>query len=136
ARVAAAPGAPAFFDTLAFGGAAAISPTGDRLVFATKRSDENYGRLWLQSLTDPSSKPLDDTQAARLPFWSPEGRQVGYFAKGKLRQKSIEGGDSQPLCDASPGMGCTWNARGEILFSSNTSSGLLLTNGHGGNCRP
>jgi hypothetical protein len=41
------------------------------------------------------------TDGANQPFWSPDGRSIGFFADQKLKRKDIAGGTAVPLADAS-----------------------------------
>ena len=44
------------------------------------------GRLWIQSLrAGIGRQPLAGTEGAPFPFWSPDGRSLGFFADGKLK---------------------------------------------------
>ncbi len=38
---------------------------------------------------------LGGTEGALLPFWSPDGRSVGFFASGALKRVAISGGPPQ-----------------------------------------
>jgi Tol biopolymer transport system component len=65
---------------------------------------------------------VPNTEGANFPFWSADGRSLGFFADGKLKRVDLAGGPVQTLCDAPSGRGGTWNKNGDILF---TPSGLL-----------
>ena len=43
---------------------------------------------------------LAGTDGASKPFFSPDGRWVGFFGSGKLQKVSIDGGAPIILCDA------------------------------------
>ncbi|MBZ5634483.1 MAG: hypothetical protein LAO55_15275 [Acidobacteriia bacterium] len=60
---------------------------------------------------------MPTTDDARYPFWSPDSRNIGFFAEGKLRKIAAGGGPSQSLCDAADGRGGTWNLDDVIVFS-------------------
>src|SRR5882672_6720445 len=60
---------------------------------------------------------LAGTQGASYPFWSPDGKYIGFFAEGKLKKVEVSAGQVQVLCDAPNGRGGTWNRDGVIVFS-------------------
>jgi serine/threonine protein kinase/Tol biopolymer transport system component len=93
----------------------AISADGRRLVFVAFRNGQP--QLYLRSLDADTAQPLNGTELATLPFWSPDGRSIGFFASGQLRRIDIEGGLLQTLATASTGAGGTWGPDGTILFA-------------------
>jgi serine/threonine protein kinase len=68
-------------------GVPALSPDGRRLVFGA-RSADGASRPWLRSLDSMTAQPLAGTEGAddSYPFWSPDGRFIGFSAGGKLRR--------------------------------------------------
>src|SRR5262245_5939662 len=92
----------------------AISPDGRKIVF--EATTEGVSRLWLRSLDSVSARPLERTDNAIIPFWSPDSRSVGFFADGKLKSIDIDGGIVQTLATAARPRGGTWNSDGTILF--------------------
>ena len=41
-----------------------------------------------------SARALPDTEGAAMPFWSPDSRQLGFFAQGQLKTIAIAGGSA------------------------------------------
>ena len=97
-------------------GAMALSPDGTRLVFPG-RGEDNTRMLWVQSLDSLTARPLAGTKSATHPFWSPDGRYIGFCSNGELSKISASGGPPQTLCEAAEARGGTWGADGTILFS-------------------
>lgn len=68
---------------------------------------------------------MEGTEGARLPFWSPEGRSVGFcFADNALKIVNASAGAPRTLTTASDPAGGTWNDVGVILYASDPG-GLL-----------
>ena len=119
------------FGSFSEAGAVAVSPDGRRLAF-TATSPEGRSALWVRDLDALNPRVVPGTEAAELPFWSPDSRFIGYFAEGKLKRVDASGGPSQTLCDASDGYGGTWSSGGAILFSPASDLPLMRVAASGG----
>ncbi|MGB6384940.1 MAG: protein kinase [Terriglobales bacterium] len=102
----------------------AVSPNGHTVAAVGYRESERKNILWIYEPGSQQATSLANTEGANFPFWSPDGRSLGFFADGKLKKLDISGGPVQTLCDAPTGRGGAWNKDGLILF---TPSGLLGT---------
>ena len=110
ARRAVAPPAPYVMDFQV----PALSPDGTRLAF-TARLPGDPPMLFVRALETAEAKVVPETAGASTPFWSPDGRQMGFFSGGKLRKVALAGGSPVTLAD---GLCCgTWGRDGEILFT-------------------
>ena len=96
----------------------ALSPDGRQIVFAA--TEAGGARLWLRSLATTTAQPLVGTEGASYPFWSPDGRAIGFFAGNALKRLDFGGGAPQTLAPVTGGFGGTWNADGVILFAPST----------------
>ena len=65
----------------------ALSPDGRQIVFVA--SGDGVSRLWVRSLAVTTAQPLSGTEGARLPFWSPDSRSIGFFAGGSLKRLDL-----------------------------------------------
>jgi Tol biopolymer transport system component len=104
---------------------ARVSPDGQTLALSLRSQGQR--RIWLRPLDSLSSRPVPGSEGGDYPFWSPDGRYLGFFADGKLKKVDVRGGPPQVLCDA-PGpfsMG-SWSGDGTILFN------IVETPGHDG----
>jgi len=104
-------------------GTFAVSPDGGHLAF-TAVSVDGTRRLWVRPLDSVMPVPLVGTDDAAFPFWSPDGRSIGFFARGKLKRIAVSGGTAEVLCDAPDGRGGSWNSSDVILFAPDRSEGL------------
>lgn len=118
-------------------GAPAISPDGKQLVSPVKDSRGN-SFLWLRSLNESGEgRRLPGTEGGGNPFWSPDGRSIGFFTEGKLKRIDSNGSRLQVLCDGLPGAGRggAWSPDGIILFTPSMISALYEIPANGGTPR-
>ena len=113
----------------------AISPDGDRLVFGAGSTQEPYS-LYLRVLAEGTSQRLPGTVDALSPFWSPDGKSVGFFENGKLKTLDVAGGTPKTICDAPAGNGGTWGSGGVILFAPNSNGPIYRVPAAGGEPAP
>ncbi len=112
----------------------AVSPDGKTIAFTA--NGQGKTSLWIRPLRALEPQNLPGTDDASFPFWSPDSRQIGFFADGKLKKIDLAGGFPIVIADASEGLGGTWNNNGEILFSPGSPGGLYLVSAAGGIPRP
>jgi serine/threonine protein kinase len=110
----------------------ALSPDG-RVVAIVAYSTQmnNYG-LWTYEVGGRRTNPLEGTEGAAYPFWSPDGKSMGFFADGKLKKVDVPGGQVQIVCDAPNGRGGAWNRDGTIVFAPDALGALSRVSSWGG----
>jgi Tol biopolymer transport system component len=108
----------------------AISPDGRRVVFGV--STQGGSRLYVRSLDQAEAIELPGTDGAGYPFWSPDSRQIAFFAAGKLKRMEATGGPVIAVCDAALGKGGDWSADGTIVFAPSYASGIFRVPAAGG----
>ena len=112
----------------------AVSPDGRNLAFSAL--SQGSSEIWIHSFASGTARRLPDTRNAIQPFWSPDGRAVGFFAGGKLRKIDASGATkSVDLCDVTTPREGTWNARDEIVFA-NVDGPLQRISAGGGSPSP
>jgi serine/threonine protein kinase/Tol biopolymer transport system component len=111
----------------------AVSPNG-HTVAVVGRESERRNLLWIYEPGSQEASSIANTEGANFPFWSPDGRSLGFFADGRLKRVDITGGPVQTLCEAPNGRGGTWNKDGVILFtpSGQLGTGLYRISASGG----
>jgi serine/threonine-protein kinase len=89
-------------------------------------------RLYLRKLDQFKALELPGTEGANSPFFSPDGRWVGFSIADKLYKIALEGGG--PVLLSAPGVsrGSAWGEDGEIITSV-LMKGLVSTPSNGGN---
>jgi Tol biopolymer transport system component len=134
-RQAPQPPRPARFSILLPGKSAlravAIAPDGKKLV-AVARDASGRNLLWIRSLESLALRPLEGTENPSFPFWSPDGRFLGFFADGKLKKIAVSGGPPQTLCDAPINRGGSWGQDGTILFAPVPDGPIFRVSSAGG----
>ncbi len=114
-----------------FGGPPVISPDGASLAFAATGTDGKI-MLWVRPMNELEAQKLPGTEGAIFPFWSPDGRSLGFFADAKLKIIDVKGGSVSALCDANFGRGASWGPGGVILFAPDTQSVIFRITANGG----
>jgi Tol biopolymer transport system component len=108
----------------------ALSPDGRQIVFVA--AAEGGSQLWLRPLDQTDARPLAGTDGASAPFWSPDGRALGFFAASQLKRIDLNGGAPQMLADAPVPRGGTWNRDGIIVLGGQAGSSLSQVAATGG----
>ncbi|HUO84447.1 MAG TPA: protein kinase [Thermoanaerobaculia bacterium] len=98
-------------------GPMALSPDGSGLAFVA-RDQDGKTQIWIRPLRSSNATVVRGTDGATSPFWSPDGRYLGFFADRKLKKVPVEGGVPEVVADASVDWGAAWNGDGIIVFSS------------------
>jgi Tol biopolymer transport system component len=113
----------------------AIASDGKRVAYAASRN--GITRLYLRALDAFEPVPIAGTEGAGLPFFSPDGQSIAFFADGMLKRVAIGGGAPVPICEAPGerpgglGRGGTWGRDGTIVFDPG-DSGLMRVSAAGG----
>ena len=112
----------------------ALSPDGTQLAYPARQG--RIQQLYLRPLEGLEAKPIPGTEGATGPFFSPDGKWVGFFAGGKLKKVSVSGGETLSLCDAPDPRGASWGSGGMIVFAPTRDSALQIVSDAGGTPRP
>jgi len=104
-------------------GALSLSPDGTKMTF-TASVGPGRPSLFLRSLGSSTAQQLANTEGATYPFWSPDSKQIAFFADGKLKKLDLDGGAPMTVTSALDGRGGTWNSDGTILFAPETQTSI------------
>jgi serine/threonine protein kinase/Tol biopolymer transport system component len=111
----------------------ALSPDGRMLALVAYSDQANKNAIWIHQIGSRGASVVAGTEGAFYPFWSPNGRSIGFFADGKLKTIDVASGRSaQVLADAPFGRGGSWSRDGVILFTPDAWSGLYRLSSSGG----
>jgi Tol biopolymer transport system component len=100
----------------------AVSPDGRTLVFVG--TTDRKRRLWIRQLDSLDARPMTGTEGASHPFWSADGKHIGFFAGERLKRTPVSGGPPTMLCQAKNGRGGAWNGNGDIVFAPDNNTVL------------
>ena len=126
-----------------------VSPDGSRIVYAAER--DGVQQLFVRARDELESRPIPNTEGAWMPFFSPDGEWVGYFAlapsQGRrnlsrttvLMKISLSGGPPVTLAQGGPfpggfGTGATWGPDDIIVYGF-VAGGLMAISAKGGEVR-
>jgi serine/threonine-protein kinase len=98
----------------AFAPSLAVSPGAERLAYSGGRPS----RLFVQLRDQSEPAPIAGTDGALAPFFSPDGRSVGFWSGDALKRIPVGGGAPVTLCGApSYFFGAAWASDGYVYFS-------------------
>jgi serine/threonine-protein kinase len=110
----------------------AISSDGRTLAYVA--GDAGTRHLYVRPMDRLDARPIEGAGNAYAPFFSPDGRWVGFFSDGWLRKVSADGGPVRALCAAADPFGASWGADGRIVVALGGS--LYTVPEEGGEPRP
>ena len=90
-----------------------ISPDGRTVAFTGVT--EGTRRLYLRPVNASVIRALPGTEGAMGPFWSPDGRAIGFSVDDQIRRVDVTGGAVVTLGGGFLGT-ATWNGEGVVLF--------------------
>ena len=100
----------------------AVSPDGRKIVFLPRVTKAHS--CWLRDLGAESASRSAVTADARLPFWSPDSRSIGFSADAQLKRIDLDSGSVRGLAGAPVFLGGSWNQSGDILFVPNANAAV------------
>jgi Tol biopolymer transport system component len=101
--------------------ALAVSPDGRQLVYSTTNG------LYLRSMDELTARLITGTEGGpQQPFFSPDGKWIGYFsvADRQLKKIAVNGGTPIALCKMSQLLGASWSADNTIVYGD--TSGVIM----------
>src|SRR5262249_20509330 len=115
------------------------SPDGRSFVFS---AFDVAGRqsLWIRPLNAGAARELPGTEGAQEPFWSPDGKWIGFYTPGKISRIRPDGGAAQTIAAlgsiASFPDALASNQSGDIIGAATNRSALFRIRASGGSPEP
>jgi serine/threonine-protein kinase len=109
-------------------GVLAVSPDGKQFVYSTTRG------LYLRSMNELNAKPIAGTEEYVMnPFFSPDGKWIGYYSgrDQRLKKISVNGGAPVTLCSVGMLMGAVWSADNTIVYGQ-SGGDIMRISANGG----
>ncbi len=124
---------PQISGTESYGGSnVVISPDGVRLVYASGTASGATTKLFTRRLDQSKVAELRGTEGAYAPFFSPDGKWIGFkTGTGKLSKTSVEGGAVVPLGEPGTFASAEWGEDGSIILGA-AGKGLVRIRDGGG----
>jgi eukaryotic-like serine/threonine-protein kinase len=108
----------------------AIAPDGHRIAFPAVHAGRTL--LDVYDVATGDTRAIDGTDDARSPFFSPDGRWIGFFARGKLKKVTVGGASLQEIANAPDARGGSWSTDDAIYYAPTNTSGLSKVAASGG----
>ena len=118
-----------------FSGPPVIRRDGTAIAFSA-RAEKERDFLWVQSLNDVTPRKLDGTEGVSFPFWSYDGKFIGFFADGHLKKVAAAGGPVTVLTEAANPRGGSWNQDNVIIYEPDYRDTLWRISASGGTPTP
>lgn len=110
-----------------FAGPPVLSPDGATVAFVATNA-EGKPVVWVRPMSGLDARAVPGTQTATFPFWSPDGKSLGFFADNQMKIVDLNGSAPVTVAEAPFGRGGAWAADGTIVFSPSTLAGLMKVN--------
>ena len=108
-----------------------VSQDGSQLVYVGL--EQGVNRVYLRRLDQFEPASIPGTEGARWPFFSPDGRSVGFWADGKLKRVAVTAAIPPVIvCDVRDHPMATWTTDNAFIFRGELGGGLQRVSAEGG----
>ena len=107
-----------------------LSPDGQTLVYRARRN--GVVQLFRRAMRDLEPEPIAGTENGTSPFFSPDGRWLGFDSDGVLKRVALDGTAPVVICPAPGGVTAAWMRDDTIVFATNTNRVLQQVPASGG----
>jgi eukaryotic-like serine/threonine-protein kinase len=116
------------------GSSVAVAPDSSAIVF--RGDSDGADQLYLRPLASLEARPIAGTSGGADPFFSADGRAIGFFAEGKLKRVALDGSSPLTLADAPNPRGSIWAADDFIYLTPRNNTGVWRVPASGGKLEP
>ncbi len=114
-----------------FSGPPVVNSDGTAVAYCA-RTQKERSSIWVQFLGELAAKRVDGTEGAAFPFWSADGKSLGFFSDGHLKRVPATGGPVTILAETPNPRGGSWSADNVILYEPDYRDTLWTVNASGG----
>jgi DNA-binding winged helix-turn-helix (wHTH) protein len=111
------------------GGPIAVSNDGSLIALAACKGSDCG--VYLRPLSRATFTLIAGTEGGAAPFFSLDGRSIGYFAYGRLHTIALGGGSPVVVATAPEPLGAAWLPGDRIVFARTAAEGLFIAGGRG-----
>jgi Tol biopolymer transport system component/tRNA A-37 threonylcarbamoyl transferase component Bud32 len=97
----------------------ALSPDGSRLVY-NGRDTSGVRQLYLRRMDRLEAEPVPGSENAAAPFFSEDGRWLGFRVRTAFVRAPADGGSPEPICDRGTLARAVWLGNDAIVLSDTT----------------
>jgi serine/threonine-protein kinase len=112
------------------GSSVTLSPDGQRIVYVAVNGANT--RLMSRPLDAQESTPIAGTDNATNPFFSPDGRWIGFWSTRTLKKVPAGGGVPMTVVEGAGFLGTSWGTDDTIVYSTDPGTELWRVSAEGG----
>jgi serine/threonine protein kinase/Tol biopolymer transport system component len=110
----------------------AISTDGTQIAYTAM--SKGRSQLFIRRLDQPVALPVAGTEGGDQPFFSPDGRQLGFITLAAIARVPVAGGEPTVVCpvNSAATRGASWGSDDTIVFAQGVGTGLYRVKAAGG----
>jgi eukaryotic-like serine/threonine-protein kinase len=111
----------------------ALSRDGKQAAFIVNTAGKR--ELWVRSLDSPTARKLPGVEEAWFPFFSPDGKSIGFWMAGKYWRMDLAGGPPLAIIEGEERPRPVWTDDGRMVFTA-SEGGIMAVSITGGTPTP